>query len=56
LSISSATYFDSTTWYTGTISGFTSPGPYYIDLRARVFNATGSRARITAVSIYEEAA
>lgn len=56
LAISSGSYFDASTWYTGTISGFTSPGPYYIDLRARVFNSTGSRARITAVSIYEEAA
>lgn len=53
LTLNSASYFDASTWATGTITGFTGGGPYYIDLRARIFSATGEQARITAVSIFE---
>jgi hypothetical protein len=53
LTLNSASYFDASAWATGTITGFTGGGPYYIDLRARIFSATGEQARITAVSIFE---
>lgn len=51
--ITGLNYFADATWTGGDITDIKGPGPYYIDMRARIFSATGNTARILAVSIYE---
>jgi hypothetical protein len=51
--ISGLNYFADATWSSNYITGITGTGPYYIDMRARIFSSTGNTARIMAVSIYE---
>ena len=51
--ISGLNYFADSTWSSGYLTGITGTGPYYIDMRARIFSSTGNTARIMAVSIYE---